>query len=171
MDAGADRSESQLLHERWGHCSWKRLSHLTELLGHARKPAGHFCVACIQAKSHAKSTKYIPGPEPSGPLDVVIADGVGPVPIPSHSGMRYYEHVRCIWSHYNWVLFTKKKSDYPKELRKWIEFITKQIGRPVGVLHRARHRNEVERVFRMADDERNQKGILGTVGARGKQCN
>ena len=68
-------------------------------------------------------------------MDVIIADGVGPMPVTSASGLRYYEHLRCIWSHFNWVLFAKKKSEYPEKFQKWHAFITKQLGRPVKVLH------------------------------------
>ena len=137
MDARIDKGEAQLLHERWGHCSWKRLAELMRRMGNDRITAEDrcFCAACIQAKSHAKATHYEPGPKPHGPLDVVIADGVGPIPVTSTSGYRYYEHLRCIWSHYNWVLFARKKSDYPINFQKWHEYITKQIGRPIKVLH------------------------------------
>src|SRR5689334_16526829 len=74
MDAKVAKGEAQLLDERWGHCSWKTMSQLLKRFCNPRiNPEDKcFCAPCVQAKSHAKTTKYSPGP-----LDVIIADGVG----------------------------------------------------------------------------------------------
>lgn len=130
-------SEAQLLHGRWGHCSWKRLRQLLKRFDDSKLDLDDkcFCTACVQAKSYRRKTDYVPETVPAGPLDVVIADGVGPIPVKSASGYRYYAHVRCIWSHFNWVLFAKQKSEYPIKFRKWHDFITTQKQRRIQVLH------------------------------------
>ena len=58
MDAKVDKGEAQLLHERWGHCSWKRMSQLLKRFGNERiDPEDKcFCAPCVQAKSHARKT-------------------------------------------------------------------------------------------------------------------
>ena len=85
------------------------------------------CQACEMAKMPRASFER--SKKPSNPLDLIVADLVGPFPVRSLTGSHYYLAMTDIGSDYTEVYFLKQKSEASKYITEFLQFLHNQLGK------------------------------------------
>lgn len=148
----ASMTTQHLWHQRLGHSSSQRVSHMTRnqlIVGAPVLPSSQtMCEVCMKGKQTRQRIPKAATFRATRPLELVHSDLCGPLPVPSLTGARYVITFTDDYSRFTWVYFLKFKSEALDKFKLFKSQVENMLQQKLACLRSDRGGEYTSELFR-----------------------